>query len=158
MRLFWIIIAALFICTWPLSAHSGDDDPFPTTGSLGKIEVQMDKLVDSVQEIAKNVALGQQKIEIISDSFKDEQIRNDKLRESVLDIKDRVVVVEISSNANTSEILSMKTMFLSFISVLIGVLGTAVAAYIKSKATERNTEQAKRIADAQEKSKQVGRR
>jgi len=153
MSLFRVIIAALFICTWPLSAHSGDmEDPFPPTG-LDRIEDKMDTLVDSVHKISENVALGQQEISLIGKSFEKEQEKNDKLRESVLDIKDRVVVVEISSNANTSEILSMKTMFLSFISVLTGVIGTAVAAYIKSKATERNTEQAKRIADAQEKFK-----
>lgn len=130
---------------------SGDDDPFPTTGSLGKIEGKMDKLVDSVQEIAQSVALGQQEISRIGKSFEKEQERNDKLRESVLDIKDRVVVVEISSSSNTSEILSIKTKFFSLISALLAAMITAIGAYLKSRATERNTEQAKRIADAQEK-------
>jgi len=153
MRLFWIIIAALFICWWPLSASSSDDeDPFPTTGSLGKIEGKMDKLVDSVQEIAQSVALGQQEISRIGKSFEKEQERNEKLREGVLDIKDRVMAVEISSSANASKILGMETKFFSFISLLIGG-ATAIGAYLKLRATERNTEQAKRIADAQEKFK-----
>ena len=153
MKLFWIIIAALLVCWWPLSAHSGDDeDPFPATGSLGKIEGKMDKLVDSVQEIAKSVALGQQEVSSIGRSFEKEQMRNDKLRESVLDIKDRVIAVEISSSANTSKMLGMETKFFSFISLLIGG-ATAIGVYLKLRATERNTEQAKRIADAQEKFK-----
>lgn len=152
MKLFQVIIAALFICVWPLSADSGeDDDLFPTTGSLGKIEMQMDKLVDSVHKISENVAVGQKEISTISESFREERDKTERLRNSVSDIKDRIVVVEISSNANTSEILSMKTKFFSFISALLAAMLTAIGAYLKSRATERNTEQAKRIADAQEK-------
>ena len=152
MRLFWIIIAALLVCWWPLSAHSGDDeDPFPPTG-LDRIEDKMDALVVSVQEIAKNVALGKQKMDGISDAFREERLKTDKLREKSVDIEKRVMVVEISSNANTTEILSMKASFFSLIGLLMGG-ATAIGAYLKLRATERNTEQAKRIADAQEKFK-----
>ncbi|MCI5143454.1 MAG: hypothetical protein D3909_17385 [Candidatus Electrothrix sp. ATG1] len=152
MRLFQVIIAALLVCWWPLSASSGNDDPFPPTG-LDRIEDKMGALVVSVQEISKNVALGQQKIDIISDSFKDERLKTDKLREKSVDIEKRVMVVEISSNANTTEILSMKAKFFSLISALAAAAITAIGSYLKSRATERNTEQAKRIADAQEKFK-----
>jgi len=153
MRFFQLIIAAMFICAWTLPAHSGDDDDrYPPT-AIEKIGDQISALVVSVQEISKNVALGQQKIEIISDSFKDERLKTDKLREKSGEIEKRVIVVEISSNSNTSEILSMKTKFFSLVSALAAAGITAIGAYLKSRATERNTEQTKRIADAQEKSK-----
>jgi hypothetical protein len=151
-----LLILVLFICAWPITApcRSGDDplDPFSPTG-LDRIEDKMSALVISVQGISENVALGKQEISAIGKSFEKEQVKNEKLHDSVLDIKDRVVVVEIASSANASKILSMETKFFSFLSLLIGGVITAVAAYFKSKATERNTEQAKRIADAQEKSK-----
>lgn len=147
MSLFRVIIAALFVCWWPLSAHSGDDDDrYPPT-AIEKIGDQIGDLVVSVQGIATDVAVGKQEMKAIGESIREDRKRSEKLWDRSGEIEKRVIVVEISSNANTSEILSMKTKFLSFISVLIGVIGAAVAAYIKSKATERNTAQVKRIAD-----------
>jgi hypothetical protein len=147
-----LFLAALLICAWPISAFSGDNDDFPPSG-LDRIEVQMSVLVESVRKISQDVALGQQEIANISDSFREERVKIDRLRDESVNIEKRVLVVEISSNANTSEIVSMKTKFFSLVSALAAAVITAIGAYLKSKATERNTEQAKRIADAQEKSK-----
>jgi len=156
MSLFRVIITALLVCMWSLPAYSSDDeDPFPATGSLGKIEGKMDKLVVSVQKISENVAVWQQEIKTIGESIREDRRRSEKLRDKSGEIEKRVIVVEISSNANTSEILSMKTKFFSLISALLAAGITAIGAYLKSMATERNTEQTKRIADAQEKNKQV---
>jgi hypothetical protein len=130
-----------------LNAYSqGFCGEYPPT-ELEKIGNKMDSLIETVYKIDKNVALGQQDISSFTTAFAEEKIKTEKLETRTENIEKDMIVVEGNTTNNTNAINTIN----KIVWALVCISGTAIAGYLKAKATKKNNKELKRMADMQEK-------